>query len=42
MVSFYDIGARLYVEQDGGGHPVILIHGLTLDTRMWQPQVASL
>jgi pimeloyl-ACP methyl ester carboxylesterase len=38
---FYDIGAN-HVEEDGAGEPVILIHGLTLDCRMWQPQVRPL
>ena len=28
-------GARLYFELAGSGHPLVLIHGNTLDTRMW-------
>ena len=28
-------GTKLYYEQMGEGHPLILIHGFTLDTRMW-------
>jgi pimeloyl-ACP methyl ester carboxylesterase len=35
-------GTRLYYEQSGRGPDVILIHGFSLDTRMWQPQIAAL
>lgn len=31
-------GTRLYYEMLGKGDPVIFIHGLTLDTRMWDDQ----
>jgi pimeloyl-ACP methyl ester carboxylesterase len=31
-------GARLYYEVIGTGHPLILIHGFTLDTRVWDYQ----
>lgn len=31
-------GTRLYYESLGNGDPVIFIHGLTLDTRMWDDQ----
>ena len=31
-------GARLYFELAGSGHPLVLIHGNTLDTRMWDDQ----
>jgi hypothetical protein len=27
-------GAQLYYEVAGSGHPVVLIHGMSLDTRM--------
>ena len=29
---------RLYYEETGAGPAVILIHGFTLDTRMWDDQ----
>jgi pimeloyl-ACP methyl ester carboxylesterase len=31
-------GTRLYYEVAGSGHPLVLIHGFTLDTRMWDGQ----
>jgi pimeloyl-ACP methyl ester carboxylesterase len=31
-------GTRLYYEIAGSGHPLVLIHGFTLDTRMWDDQ----
>jgi len=31
-------GTRLYYEVAGSGHPLVLIHGFTLDTRMWDAQ----
>lgn len=31
-------GTRLYYEVAGSGAPVVLIHGFTLDTRMWDDQ----
>jgi len=31
-------GTRLYYEVAGSGHPMILIHGFTVDTRMWDDQ----
>jgi len=31
-------GTRLYYEVAGSGHPLVLIHGITLDTRMWDDQ----
>lgn len=35
-------GSRLYYESAGRGEPVLLIHGFTLDTRMWDDQVPAL
>ncbi len=32
-------GARLYYEVTGGGFPLILIHGFSLDCRMWDGQI---
>ena len=31
-------GTRLYYEVAGSGHPLVLVHGLTLDQRMWDDQ----
>ena len=35
-------GDRIYFEVTGGGVPVVLIHGFTLDLRMWESQVEAL
>jgi 3-oxoadipate enol-lactonase len=35
-------GTDLYYEVDGDGVPVLLIHGLALDARMWDDQVLAL
>lgn len=35
-------GTRLYYEVAGSGDPVVLIHGHTLDTRMWDDQFEPL
>ncbi len=35
-------GARLYYELTGSGAPVVLVHGFTLDTRMWSGIVPAL
>lgn len=35
-------GGRLYYEVAGAGRPVVLVHGLALDARMWDPQMAAL
>ena len=35
-------GAQIYYEAVGEGTPVILLHGHTLDLRMWDPQVKPL
>ncbi|MGZ3615900.1 MAG: alpha/beta fold hydrolase [Ktedonobacteraceae bacterium] len=31
-------GTRLYYEQAGSGYPLVLIHGFTLNTQMWEGQ----
>lgn len=39
--GFADVnGTRLYYELAGAGHPLVLSHGFTLDTRMWDDQFA--
>ncbi len=35
-------GARLYYEETGEGAPVLFVHGLCLDTRMWDGQADAL
>lgn len=35
-------GTRLYYEEAGAGPAVVLIHGFTLDTRMWDDQFQRL
>lgn len=35
-------GTRLYYEAAGAGHPLVLIHGYTLDSRMWDDQFDTL
>ncbi len=37
--GFADVnGTQLYYEMAGSGHPLVFIHGFTLDTRMWDDQ----
>ncbi|HEY6409590.1 MAG TPA: alpha/beta hydrolase, partial [Ktedonobacteraceae bacterium] len=33
-------GTHLYYERAGSGHPLVLIHGFTLNTQMWDDQFA--
>jgi 3-oxoadipate enol-lactonase len=33
---------QIYCEEKGAGYPVILLHGLTFDRRMWEHQVEAL
>ena len=41
--GFADVnGTRLYYEVAGSGDPLVLIHGMTLDTRMWDDQFEPL
>ena len=42
MATLQVPGAQLYYEVTGEGVPVVLVHGLALDTRMWGEQVAAL
>jgi len=35
-----DLGSStIYYESKGTGDPVVLVHGFSLDHRMWQPQI---
>src|SRR6187397_1094130 len=34
-------GTRLYYEVTGSGYPLVLVHGFSLDIRMWDDQIAS-
>lgn len=34
-------GTRLYYDIAGEGEPLVLLHGFSLDTRVWQPQVQA-
>ncbi len=39
QTGFADVnGTKMYYEVLGEGHPLLLIHGLNLDTRMWDDQ----
>jgi pimeloyl-ACP methyl ester carboxylesterase len=39
QTGFADVnGTRLHYEVAGSGHPLVLIHGQSLDTRMWDDQ----
>ena len=35
-------GTALYYEEEGEGHPVVLVHGHTVDRRMWDDQIEHL
>jgi pimeloyl-ACP methyl ester carboxylesterase len=35
-------GARIYYEDEGSGHPLVLIHGWPMSARMWDEQVRVL
>jgi len=35
-------GVRLYVEQHGAGDPLVLVHGGTVSSAMWEPTVLLL
>jgi 3-oxoadipate enol-lactonase len=39
QTGFADVnGTRLYYEVAGSEHPIVLVHGFSLDTRMWDDQ----
>jgi len=42
MASLQLPGGELYYEVEGDGIPVVLVHGLALDARMWDDQVPAL
>src|SRR3954462_9819870 len=35
-------GARLFYQDEGTGHPLVLIHGWPMSARMWDDQAAAL
>ena len=35
-------GARIYYEDEGSGHPLVLIHGWPMSERMWDGQASVL
>lgn len=38
--GFFDFNnGRIYYEVVGDGEPMVLVHGFSLDSRMWQDQV---
>jgi pimeloyl-ACP methyl ester carboxylesterase len=41
MATLQVPGAELYYEVTGNGVPVVLVHGLALDARMWDPQLTA-
>jgi 3-oxoadipate enol-lactonase len=41
--GFVDVpGGRLHYHASGQGPPLLLVHGFSLDLRMWEPQLAAL
>ena len=42
MASLDVPGGELYYEVEGEGPPVVFVHGLALDTRMWDDQASAL
>jgi len=39
MSYFQSHSGKIYYEDLGKGNPIVFIHGRTLDSRMWQPQI---
>ncbi|MBP9817600.1 alpha/beta hydrolase [Candidatus Shapirobacteria bacterium] len=39
MAHFQSTAGRVYFDEKGFGEPLIFVHGRTLDSRMWQPQI---
>ena len=43
MIGFAEVnGTRLYYERADAGDPIVLIHGLAVDSRYWQAQFEAL
>lgn len=39
MPYFHSRSGKIYFDDFGEGNPIVFVHGRTLDSRMWQPQV---
>src|SRR5205085_11792550 len=42
MANYQVNGASVYVEEQGAGTPLVLLHAFPVDRRMWEAQVSAL